>query len=562
MKEEIKGLYLAVILSVAVIFTINVMYPKPAKEVAPAATEEMVVKAGEDAAFDTAKVEEKEDQVAVVLDHDMVIEQDSRVSFENDVISGSIRTRGARIDNLFLKKYNNTLDKESGFVEILAPGKTKAAQFVDSGFISADRNILVPNDDTPWRIKSNEDLTAGKKVVFEWNNGQGLVFRKEISLDEKYMFDINMSVENNSGKTVELYPYGLIHKNKIQEDVTSNVVHLGAISVTNRVLKEYKYDKLSETKELDATQGGWAGFTDRYWLTSLILNNQANNKIKFSSVGKDKFQADFVGDMISVESGKLSSYDFKLFSGAKEIKVIDDYKSKFNIVNFDKSIDFGWYYFLTKPFFYILDFLYGVIGNMGWAILIFAALLRGLMYPVASKTYANMSKMKKLQPKIAHIQELYKEDKMKLQQETMALYKREKVNPASGCLPMFIQIPVFFSLYKVLNFAIEIRHAPFVGWIKDLSAPDPMILSRILHIPLPSFLDIGVWPIMMGITMYIQQKLNPTPTNKDQARMFALMPLIFTFVLGRFASGLIIYWTLSNILSILQQKLIMKKHGV
>ena len=251
-----------------------------------------------------------------------------------------------------------------------------------------------------------------------------------------------------------------------------------------------------------------------------------------------------------------------MFAGAKEIKLLDNYTKQYNIDKFDLAVDFGWYYFLTKPFFYILDFLYNFIGNMGWAILLFAALLRLAMFPIANKSYESMSKMKKVQPKMQELQEKYKDDKVKMQQEVMALYRKEKINPAAGCLPVLLQIPVFFSLYKVLNISIEIRHAPFIGWIKDLSAPDPLTLSVITHLPIPSLLDIGVWPILMGLTMYIQQKLNPAPTNKDQARMFAMMPLIFTFMLGHFASGLVIYWTLSNILSIIQQRVIMKKIGV
>ena len=265
---------------------------------------------------------------------------------------------------------------------------------------------------------------------------------------------------------------------------------------------------------------------------------------------------------MTIANGTVGTNTVKFFAGAKEIALLDKYTKSLNIDKFDLAVDFGWYYFLTKPFFYILDFLYHFIGNMGWAILLFAALLRLAMFPIANKSYESMSKMKKVQPKIQAIQEMYKNDKMRLQQEMMELYKKEKINPASGCLPMFIQIPVFFSLYKVLNIAIEIRHAPFIGWIKDLSAPDPMTISAMTGLPIPSLIDLGVWPILMGITMYLQQKLSPKPANKDQARMFALMPVIFTFMLGHFASGLVIYWTLSNVLSIIQHRVIMKKVGV
>ena len=297
-------------------------------------------------------------------------------------------------------------------------------------------------------------------------------------------------------------------------------------------------------------------------MSALILDNNSLSRVKFSETGKDTYQTDFVGQGINIANGTVGTCGSKFFAGAKEISLLDAYTKQHHIEKFDLAVDFGWYYFLTKPFFYILDFFYRIIGNMGWAILLFAALLRLAMFPIANKSYESMSKMKKVQPKIQDLQNKYKDDKMKLQAEMMNLYKKEKINPASGCLPMLIQIPVFFSLYKVLNIAIEIRHAPFIGWIKDLSAPDPLTLSVITHLPVPSFLDIGIWPIIMGITMYIQQKLNPAPTNKDQARMFALMPLVFMFMLGHFASGLVIYWALSNILSIIQQKVIMKKVGV
>ena len=333
--------------------------------------------------------------------------------------------------------------------------------------------------------------------------------------------------------------------------------------VINNTLQEFKYAELdaNDSEKFD-TKGGWIGFSDRYWFSALILDNQDNVSVTFKNNGDYNYQIDYLGTRLIVPSHKSISYSYRFFSGAKEVKLLDAYTKDNNIPKFDLAVDFGWYYFLTKPFFYILDFLYGFLGNMGWAILLFAALLRLCMFPIANKSYTSMAKMKALQPKINDIREKYGDNQMLIQQATMELYKREKINPAAGCLPLFIQIPVFFSLYKVLNISIEIRHAPFIGWIKDLSAPDPLTLSQILHIYVPGFVDIGLWPIFMGFTMWMQQKLNPIPVNKDQARMFALMPIFFTFMLGHFASGLIIYWTLSNILSIIQQKVIMHKNGV
>ena len=333
--------------------------------------------------------------------------------------------------------------------------------------------------------------------------------------------------------------------------------------VINGTLKEFTLKDVKEgsSKSFSSKQG-WAGFSDRYWFSAFILDDDEDNTIQFSKTGDKSYQVDYRKSPITIEPNGEKNTSVHFFVGAKEIKLLDKYTKQNGIKKFDLAVDFGWYYFLTKPFFYILDFLYKIIGNMGWAILLFAALLRLLMFPIASKSFDSMSKMRKLQPKVAALQAMYQNDKIMLQQKTMELYKKEKINPASGCLPIFIQIPIFFSLYKVLNIAIEIRHAPFIGWIKDLSAPDPLTISAWSHIPLPYILDIGVWPILMGLTMWVQQKLNPAPTNKDQARMFAMMPFIFTLMLGHFASGLVIYWTLSNILSIAQQKAIMYKNGV
>ena len=490
------------------------------------------------------------------------VRQDSRIHIKNASLTGSIRVKGARFDNLLLEKYKQTLEIDSPDVELFAPAKTAAPYYAEFGWLSSDSSLRMPDHSTVWTVRGGE-LTPETPVVLEWNNGQGLKFIRKISLDADYMFNIQQDVENDTGRTVTLYPYGLINRKTENANPSASVVHEGLIGVVDNNLKEIKYKDLIDEKAKEfKTAQGWAGFSDRYWFTAFILEGQNQNTVKFSATGKQNFQTDYVGAPVTAAPGSVASNSVKLFAGAKEIKLLDKYTQSLNIPKFDLAVDFGWYYFLTKPFFYILDFLYNFIGNMGWAILLFAALLRLVMFPIANKSYDSMSKMKKIQPKIKELQERYGNDKMKLQQETLEMYRREKINPAAGCLPMFIQIPVFFSLYKVLNIAIEIRHAPFIGWIKDLSAPDPLVLSTILHFPVPSLLDIGVWPIIMGITMYVQQKLNPAPTNKDQARMFALMPLIFTFMLGHFASGLVIYWTLSNILSIIQQKAIMRKNGV
>lgn len=564
MKEEVKGLYLAVALSVVIIFATNFLFPshKASKneETASVSSEVSQTVKSEKAAKPTNTPSDLTTAKTVSLED--ALEEDKRISFDNGAIRGTIRLKGARIDNLYLKKYKENLSPNSPDVELLYPAKTANAFYADFGWTVTDKEIKTPTSESLWIVKEGKELTPQSQIVLEWENGQGIVFTKKISIDDNYMFFIEQTVKNNSDKEITLYPYGLIHNDLSANPQGSSVVHSGAIGVINDILKEIKYSNLDDAEKFKAKHGGWAGFTDRYWFSAFILDNDSKNEIKMFETSKNKYQVDFLGRATTIAPNSSQSTNLKFFSGAKEIKLLDTYEKKYDIKKFDLAVDFGWYYFLTKPFFYILNFLYHIIGNMGFAIILFAALLRLIMFPVANKSYESMSKMKKVQPKLQEIQQKYKEDKVKLQQETMALYRKEKINPAAGCLPVLIQIPVFFSLYKVLNFSIELRQAPFIGWIKDLSAPDPMTLSYMLHMPIPNVINIGVWPILMGITMYIQQKLNPAPVNKDQARVFAMMPIIFTFMLGHFASGLVIYWTVSNIMSIIQQRYIMKKNGV
>ena len=555
MKEEIRNLYIAVLLSAIAMFLVS-RYMKPQTADKPEPQEvkiEQVV--GEKA--ETATLKE-------IKPVDEVLAQDERVYFENAAVKGSIRLKGAKIDSLSLSRYKETLEANSPDVMLFAPSSTQNPYYTQFGWLNAGNNELkTPDENTVWTLKGKK-LTPQNPVALEWDNEEGVRFINKISLDENYMFNVEQIVENNTGAEIELYPYALITKNVVDDDKQTRVVHRGMIGVFGDKLEEIKYDSLkniSEKKTFESKRS-WAGFSDHYWFSAMIFNNNTKSKISFKHTAENTYQTDYLLPSIKIQPGSSAVNSFSLYAGAKEIKLLDEYVKENNIPKFDLAVDFGWYYFLTKPFFYILDFLYHIIGNMGWAILLFAALLRLCMFPVANKSFESMSKMRKFQPKIQALQERYKNDKLRLQQEMMALYKKEKINPASGCLPMFIQIPVFFSLYKVLNISIEIRHAPFIGWIKDLSAPDPLVLSEILHIYVPSFLNIGIWPILMGLTMFLQQKLNPAPANKDQARMFALMPLIFTFMMGHFASGLIIYWTFSNILSLIQQKTIMHKNGV
>jgi len=484
MKEETKNLYVAIILSMFIIFGVNhFLAPKVSQP-----TKKQIEVQPE------IKVVQEETKANLPLDD--ILNIDERVLIKTPSVQGSIRLKGARFDFLELTKYKETIEKDSPNVKLLAPAGSLNAYFAEFGFLSTNP-LNVPNADSIWKNMSG-DLTISTPLVLTWNNGSGLNFIRQISIDEHYMLTISDTVQNQTDKNVTLYPFGRINRIYDPKNVARSVVHEGVTGVIDGSAKEIKLKDVKEKdpKKFEASDA-WFGFSDRYWLTAFILDAKDGTDITVSNNGDNNYQVDFRVAQILIPAGGTRTQTVKFFAGAKEIKLLDKY-TKGGIKKFDLAVDFGWYYFLTKPFFYILDFLYKIIGNMGWAILLFAALLRLVMFPVANKSYESMSKMKKIQPKVLALQEQYKGNKVLLQQKTMELYKREKINPASGCLPLFIQIPVFFSLYKVLNIAIEIRHAPFIGWVKDLSAPDPLTISAWSHVPLPAVLDIGVWPILMG----------------------------------------------------------------
>ena len=554
-NDDFKSFITAVFLSALVVLGVNYFFPQQTAE------NKTVIEEAQTPVAEELPTENNVDTTDYAPIED-ILKQDERLKISNGTIHGSIRLKGARFDEILLGKYKLTLDADSPDVELFSPAKTANPYYADYGWLSTDKSLALPNKDTLWTVEGNQELNQNTPITLTWNNGQGVKFSYVIRLDDNYLFDIKQTIENNSGHEITVYPYGLFSKSILNEQNSRSVVHEGFTGIIDGDLKEIRYNELDAEKEPETfeTTGGWISLTDRYWFSAFIFNDTYKAKVTLRKNNDNTFQLDFKGLPMQIQSGSSASFSSQMYAGAKEIKLLDKYSE--NIKKFDLNVDFGWYYFLTKPFFYILDYLYRLIGNMGWAILLFAALLRLLMFPIANKSYESMSKMKKLQPKMRELQELYKDDKMALQRATMELYSREKVNPASGCLPLFIQIPIFFSLYKVLNIAIEIRHAPFIGWIKDLSAPDPLTISTWAHIYVPSLLDIGVWPLIYGVTMFIQQKLNPAPANKDQARMMAMMPLIFMIMFAHFAVGLVIYWTLSNILSVIQQKYIMHKNGV
>jgi YidC/Oxa1 family membrane protein insertase len=430
----------------------------------------------------------------------------------------------------------------------------------------------LPGPNTRWEADGSE-LVANRPLTLTWDNGAGLVFKRIYSVDEHFMFTITQEVENTGAQAVGINPYSAVARWGSPEASQFFILHEGPIGVLDGTLKELSYEDLREQGVINyPTTGGWLGFTDKYWLGAVIpmQTDRVDARFVHTRAGElDKYQADYVGGGQVVPPGGSISQRTMLFAGAKEVRLLDRYAAEYGIKRFDLAIDFGWFYFLTKPFFLFLIYLKGLVGNLGVAILILTVCIKLAMFPLANKSYRAMSQMRKLAPEMTKLRERFAEDKARLNQEMMALYKREKVNPASGCLPMIVQIPVFFALYKVLFVTIEMRHAPFFGWIQDLSARDPTTIWNLFGlIPwnpeavLPAALHIGAWPLIMGVTMYLQQKLNPQPPDPVQAKIFMFLPVIFTFMLAQFPAGLVIYWTWNNILSVIQQWVIMRREGV
>ncbi len=494
------------------------------------------------------------------------IAQTPRVAVDTPALRGSISLVGARFDDLSLVNYHETPDPKSPDITLLAPAVGPDAYYAEFGWVPSDTKQPLPGADTRWTANGNK-LTPDTPVTLSWDNGQGLRFTRTYAVDSTYMFTITQKVQNTGPAAVTLFPYALVSRWGTPATQDIYILHEGPLGVLDGTLKEAKYKKLREDEhvvELKST-GGWIGFTDKYWLTALVPDQAMpiDARMSWHSVDNlDRYQTDWLGTAMTVEPGKTIETGSHFFAGAKELSKLDAYSTEYNIPRFDLAIDFGWFYFLTKPFFYFLRFIHNQVANFGIAILIFTVVIKGAFFPIANKSYKAMSKMKKLQPEVKKLQERFGDDRARLNQEMMALYKREKANPVSGCLPILIQIPVFFALYKVLYVTIEMRQATFYGWIKDLSVPDPTTVFNLFGlIPWtpPEFLHIGVWPLIMGVTMFLQQKLNPQPTDPVQAKMFTFLPIIFTFMLAKFPAGLVIYWAWSNCLSILQQWLIMKR---
>jgi len=492
-----------------------------------------------------------------------------RVRISTPRIEGSIALKGGRIDDVVLKDYRVTIDPSSPAIHLLEPTGVQHPYYAEFGWVAAaGAATAVPTPETVWTADS-DTLAPGKPVTLSWSNGQGLTFQRVISIDEDYLFTVAQRVVNDGAEAVTLYPYGLISRGGTPETVDFYILHEGPLGVFDDTLTEIKYGDLVEDGDVTRTAtGGWIGITDKYWLAALVpgQGQSWNYTFRHAKRGQDdRYQVDYLGQAQAVGAGQSATVESRMFAGAKQVKLLDKYEAQHGIDNFDLAIDFGWFYFLTKPFFYALTWLHGVLGNFGLAILGLTVIIKLIFFPLANKSYKSMAKMKELTPKLQEMREKYGNDRQRLNEEMMALYKREKINPAAGCLPILIQIPVFFALYKTLFVSIEMRHAPFYGWIKDLSAPDPTSMFNLFGlIPWdpPQFLMIGAWPLLMGITMFLQQKLNPQPTDPVQAKVFMFLPIMFTFLLGHFAAGLVIYWTWNNLLSIGQQAIIMRRMGI
>ena len=489
------------------------------------------------------------------------INQTDRIKIENNSIIGSISLKGALIDDVSFKNHKKNL-KDNENIIFLNPRDTKNGFFVENGWTSIGNKIKVPSINSIWIVKGNKKLTATQPVFLEWNNGEGIIFNKIIELDDKYLFKITQKVQNNTNKSIDLYPYAQITRNKIPDDIQNFYIsHEGFIGVFDEDLKEDDYDDIEEKKISREANKGWLGITDKYWMTAIVPEQGKNFKSTF--LYKDVFKANYIlNKPVTINASSTNLNNMRLFVAAKEVETIDAYAKDENIEKLDLTIDWGWFYFFTKPLFFIIDYLFKFSGNFGIAIVLITIGIRLLFFPLANYSFRSMAKMKALQPEMVRLKEVHKDDKMKLQQEMMSLYKKEKINPASGCLPVLIQIPFFFAIYKMLFISLEMRHQPFFGWIKDLSAQDPTSLFNFFGlIPWdpPSFLVIGIWPILMGASMWVQQKLNPAPADPIQARIFAFFPLFLTVILASFPSGLVVYWTVNNILTITQQWVIMKK---
>ncbi|MDC3407683.1 membrane protein insertase YidC [Candidatus Pelagibacter ubique] len=488
------------------------------------------------------------------------LKENDRIQFENGSVVGSISLKGAAIDDLTFKEYNVELNKNEK-ITLLSPRNVEDGYLIESGFVSTNKNIDIPDASTVWEVSGNNKLTNNNPVKLTWSNAQGITFEKHISLDDQFLFTVKEKIINSSDKSYNFYSYGQIIRNELPEISGFYILHEGFLSVLDDELIEEDYDDIQEKKFTQIAQDGFVAISDKFWVTSVIPPKGKEFKTTFDY--KNKFRANYISTKgIEVKANSSIEEKIQIIVAAKRVNVIDGYAENLDINKFDLAIDWGFMYFITKPLFFVLDYFFKLLGNYGLAIIAVTVCIRLAFFPLANFSFKSMGKMKLLAPEMARLKELHKDDKMKLQQAMMALYKKEKVNPMSGCLPILVQIPVFFALYKVLFVTIEMRHMPFYGWIHDLSDRDPTSLFNVFGlIPWdpPSFLLIGAWPIIMGITMWIQQKLNPTPPDPIQAKIFMFFPVFLTVILAPFPAGLVIYWSFNNIFTMIQQYIVQRK---
>jgi YidC/Oxa1 family membrane protein insertase len=562
--SEQRNVILAVVLSIAILLGYQFFFMKtPPKQGVPPAQTTAADAVAPKAPKDVAAGEEAAPPVKIVKTREAAVAEGGRIAIAAPRLTGSLSLTGARLDDITLATYRETQKPDSPNVSLLSPSGAPKPYFVELGWSAADHSIKVPTATTLWSANGTK-LTPETPVELWWDNGEGLTFIRAVTVDDRYLFTVTQRVENHSGREITLYPYGLIARVGLPHLEGYSVLHEGPVGVLDGKLEEVTYEKVQKKAFEADTTGGWVGITDKYWLAALLFDQKAPVHAKFThrdAGGTPRYQVDYLAAGVTVAPGAEAEVTNRVFVGAKEVRTIGDYAEKFGVDKFDRAIDFGWFYFIAKPFFYILNYLFKLVGNFGIAILLFVVMLRIVMFPLANKSYRSMNAMKRVQPEVKKLQERYKDDKARLQQEMMALYKREKANPMSGCLPMLIQIPIFFALYKVLFITIEMRHAPFYGWVTDLSAPDPTnVFTAFGLIPWmpPQLLHLGAWPLAMGITMWLLQKMSPAPPDPTQAKIMQMLPIIFTFMMAKFAAGLVIYWAFSNCLSILQQWVLLK----
>ncbi len=548
--NEQKNLLLAIVASLIILLIFQYLFP----------TERKMIEENVEAENEIKKIPQEK-----ILDREEIVKNNKRIYFsESSRIKGSISLIGARFDDVILKDYKDTIKPESRQVTLLSPNNTLNPYFVELGWMSQE-NINLPNKNSEWQLIEGKELGPENHITIKWVSPEGIEFFRKIEVDKDYLITVEQKVTNVSNKDISLTQYGRINRTGTPKTSGFYILHEGPIAVLNERLIEIDYDDIIEEGSKSViSKGGWVGITDKYWLAALIPDQRSRIEGGFKAVLKniERYQAQYTSNEIVLEKGETASVKSNVFIGAKEVDLLDKYSNQLSIEMFDRAVDFGWFYVITKPLFLLLHKLSDLLGNVGLSILALTVLIRIVLFPLANKSFKSMSKMKILTPKMTEIRERYKTDKLKMQQEIMALYKSEKVNPLSGCLPILIQIPIFFALYKVLFVTLETRHAPFYGWVKDLSAPDPTTIFNLFglfNFMPPSFLMIGAWPLLMALTMYLQQKLNPAPPDPLQAKIMSFLPLMFLFLFATFPAGLVIYWTWNNILSIGQQWIIMKK---